>query len=85
MQNEMQSEDNSKNIKFSMHRCIIQAREEEVPHFAKIGISKLNERVFDKEHSVFKDWKENPPLPTFKSDVSLWKLHRFVKDSDDAQ
>ena len=42
--------------KYSMHRCIIPAREEEVPPFAKIPKNKVNVRTFKKETSVFKDW-----------------------------
>lgn len=51
-----------KSTKYSIHKCIIQAREEEVPPFAKPANNKNNERVFNKEASVFRDWKEPPSL-----------------------
>jgi hypothetical protein len=73
-----------KSTKYSIHKCIIQAREEEVPPFAKPANNKNNERVFNKEASVFRDWKEPPINQPFKNDVSLWKLHRFVKDQNEA-
>jgi hypothetical protein len=81
---EQSHENSDKSVKYSLHRCLIQAREEEVPPFAKAPKSKTNERVFNKEKSVFRDWNEPPLSQPFKSDSGLWKLHRFVKDQDEA-
>lgn len=73
---------------FSMHRCLIPVREEEVPSFFKTGKSKINQRVFRKEYSVFRDWREDNPNflnLCFKSDSGLWKLHKFIKDPVDLE
>jgi len=35
-----------KNIRHSVHRCIIPAREEEVPQFSKVPKSKTNVKAF---------------------------------------
>lgn len=47
---------------------------------------KVNTRVFKKETSVFKDWKEDTTLSLKKmidNDIQCWKVPRFVKSLDD--
>ena len=70
----------------SFHRCIIQAREEEVPPFAKVSKSKVRVRVFCREESVFADWKVDTDAmlkTAFRADRENWKLDRFIRDPDD--
>lgn len=41
-------------------------------------------RVFKKETSVFKDWKEDTPsslLKMVESDINCWKIPRFIKSA----
>lgn len=45
-------------------------------------------RVFKKEHSVFRDWKEdtNSTLDQcFEYDRAHWKLSRFIKDAGEQE
>jgi len=70
----------------SFHRCIIQAREEEVPPFAKMPKSKVRVRVFCREDSVFADWKVDTDAmlkTAFRADRENWKLDRFIRDPED--
>jgi hypothetical protein len=39
----------------------VSLREDDVHIFEKINKFKVQKRVFIKEHSVFKDWKEDTP------------------------
>lgn len=44
--------------------------------------------MFKKEHSVFKDWKEDTPqtLSTmFLDDIKWYKIARFIKDDTDRE
>lgn len=46
----------------------------------------IKERVFDKEKSVFRDWREDTPddlVECMRHDFKHWKLEKFVKDPDD--
>lgn len=72
--------------KFSLHRCIIQAREETIPPFVKEGKSHIAQRTFKKETSVFKDWRDDREHTfdtCFKYDVAHWKVHRLIKNVED--
>jgi len=76
------------NKEYSMHRCLVPAREEEIAPFAKEPRSKENVRVFKKEHSVFAQWREDTPIilsNCFKADTEKWKLSRFIKDPKDLE
>ena len=71
---------------FSLHRCIIQAREETIPPYVKEGKSHVQQRVFKKETSVFRDWREDRGHmydSCFKADTSHWKVHRLIKNVED--
>ena len=49
-------------------------------------ISKIVERSFGKEKSVFKDWKSDTPemiLAMVAADLNCWKIEKFVKQGDD--
>jgi hypothetical protein len=46
----------------------------------------VKKRVFVKETSVFKDWKEDSDyslMQAFESDTKYWKVNRLIKDSED--
>jgi hypothetical protein len=71
---------------FGAFRCVVPPRAEEVPPYPKPLRSKQVARVFRKEHSVFKDWKEDTQETLdkcFKYDQAHWKLPRFIKDEKD--
>lgn len=45
-------------------------------------------RVFKKDHSVFKDWKEDTHATLekcFEYDQAHWKLSRFIKDAGEQE
>jgi hypothetical protein len=47
---------------------------------------KVLQRKFKKEHSVFREWREDTDLMLKKAcdiDLQQWKVPRFVKDQDD--
>jgi hypothetical protein len=53
---------------------------------SKQMISKIVERSFGKEKSVFKDWKSDTPemiLAMVAADLNCWKIEKFVKQGDD--
>jgi len=73
-------------VKHSTHTCIVPARQEEVPLFHKPPKSKTNERVFTKDQSVFRPWREDTDYlleQAFRIDSQNWKLPRFIKDPED--
>ena len=79
----LNSSNNDINTSHSLHRCLVPAREEEIPLLYKPYIARSCERVFKKETSVFKDWKEDEPKMlerAFNRDVECWKVERFIKD-----
>ena len=47
------------------------------------------QREFNKERSVFKDWRKDDPDFTYRSciehDLALWHVDKFVKDPDEAK
>lgn len=76
--------------KYSFHRCIIQAREEEVPPFSKEPKSLDHVRTFQKEFSVFKDWREDNDQVLsncFNADFGYTKIEKkmITKDQDDLE
>jgi len=69
-----------------INKCIVPLREEEIPIFEKIGRTKVQQRVFRKEFSVFKEWKEDTPslnTQMVEDDFRYWKGSRFIKDEAD--
>ena len=43
-------------------------------------------RTFKKEHSVFKDWKEDTPeqiADCIEHDIKMWHVSRFIKDDEE--
>lgn len=69
-----------------INKCIIPLREEEIPIFEKIGKTNIKQRVFRKEFSVFKDWREDTPsmnTQMVQDDFRYWKGSRFIKDEAD--
>lgn len=69
---------------FGTFRCLIQPRNEDVPKYRKPLKQQQVSRVFSKEHSVFKDWKEDTHstlAKCFEYDQAHWKLSRFIKDA----
>ena len=68
------------------YQCDIPRREEDIPPFAKIMASKVIERGFTKETSVFGKWRadtESSINTAFNEDRKFWKGHRFIKEEID--
>ena len=42
-----------------VNKCIVNLREEDIPIYEKVNKFKVNKRVFRKDASVFKEWKED--------------------------
>eukprot|EP00347_Sterkiella_histriomuscorum_P002614 403367462 len=71
---------------FHLLKCISPLREEEIPIFIKGSKIKVQQRVFKKDNSVFKDWKEDTPQTInqmLDDDMKYWKCHRFIKEEND--
>lgn len=71
-----------------MNKCIVNLREDEIPVFEKANKSKVQQRVFKKETSVFREWMEDTPKTLdamFEDDRKWWKLARFIKDDTDRE
>eukprot|EP00347_Sterkiella_histriomuscorum_P014450 403360819 len=71
-----------------MHKLIAPFREEDIPIFVKTSKIKVFQRVFKKDTSVFKDWKEDTASSYLKCgehDQKFWKIPRFVKDPIEQQ
>ncbi|CDW72588.1 UNKNOWN [Stylonychia lemnae] len=81
----------------NMLRSISCLREEDIP-ICKINYlitpfkdikgtkQKTFQRVFKKDTSVFKEWKEDTPQTIqlmLDDDLKYWKIHRFIKDDND--
>ena len=52
----------------------------------KPTLIKVEERVFRKETSVFREWKEDTPYSVSQmvdDDFKYWKVYRFCKDDTD--
>jgi len=67
------------------HKIIVKNRDEEIPIHVKISNRKHIVRVFKKEHSVFKDWKEDTEdsiITAIEHDFKFWKCSRFVKEHE---
>jgi hypothetical protein len=70
------------------HALIAPYREEDIPIQVKTSKTKIVERKFKKEMSVFKDWREDSPYILQKSaeiDKREWKAPRFIKDPDEIE
>ena len=71
-----------------LQNLIVEPREEPIRHFCKIAKNKKIELpVFNKEKSVFKDWKEDDKKTYDKSllehDFLFWKVNRFIKEKSE--
>ena len=54
----------------------------------KSSSHRIVERVYKKDTSVFKEWKEDIPFTInqmIEDDIKSWKLHRFIKDDNDVK
>ena len=71
-----------------INKCIVNMREDEIPLFEKANKSKVQQRVFKKDASVFRDWKEDTSKTLenmFLDDTRFWKIARFIKDDNDRE
>lgn len=62
-------------------------REDEIPIFENVNKFKVNTRVFKKDTSVFKEFKEDTAASLqqmVNEDQKNWKISRFIKDKDEA-
>ena len=65
---------------------LIKQRDEDIPIFVKETKNKIIVRVFEKQNSVFKDWKPdqaNTALECIEHDLALWHADKFIKDEED--
>jgi hypothetical protein len=65
------------------HSTLSDIRPEEIPSFIKIANKNHIKRVFDKECSVFAEWKEDKARDysnMLRYDGDYWKLGKFIKD-----
>lgn len=70
------------------HSTITPYRTEDLPGFVKQSRSQKVERTFNKNNSVFKEWKQDTAQrldDCLEHDVALWKVHKFVKDKEELQ
>jgi hypothetical protein len=69
-----------------MYRTDVPEREEDIPLFFKTMASKVVERQFNKEVSVFKAWRQDTPASlnqAFNEDIKHWKGYRFIKQDEE--
>ena len=74
---------NMETLDYTMHSTICDFRTEDPPVLIKDLSQKRVERVFNKENSVFKDWKEDTELSlqlTCECDIGNTKLSKVIKD-----
>ena len=81
----MQDKDMHSNDWF-YERGVVDARKEEISHFTKSMSSHLIQRKFDKDNSVFRDWKMDNQFTykrCFEGDMNHWKVPKMkVKPED---
>jgi len=71
---------------FFYSRHIVKVRDEPIPKISKQLEKELTSKNFSKEHSVFRDWKEDTPQTIqgcLNHDFRYWKINKFVKDEAD--
>ena len=71
---------------FFAHKFVINKREEGVPNFIKNIKTTAIIRQFNKENSIFADWKadnENTALNCIEHDLELWHGDKFIKEEED--
>mmetsp|Transcript_3421 Transcript_3421/g.4525 ORF Transcript_3421/g.4525 Transcript_3421/m.4525 type:complete len:361 (-) Transcript_3421:254-1336(-) len=69
-----------------MYHSDVPKRTEEIPLFAKPMQTKVVERKFDKDMSIFKPWRLDTPATitqAYNEDIKQWKGYRFIKSEDD--
>ena len=74
---------NMETLDYTMHQTICDFRTEDPPVLVKELSKKRVERVFNKEHSVFKEWKEDTDLSlqlTCECDIGNCRLNKVIKD-----
>ena len=74
---------NMDTLQYTMHQTICDYRTEDPPILIKDLHYKQMQRVFNKDNSVFKDWKEDTELTlqlACESDLSNSKLSKIIKD-----
>ena len=67
------------------HRTIINVRDEDVPIFAKSEKSHINVRSFNKDNSVFREWKQDTPddaLACIEHDLEHWYIKKLIKKDE---
>ena len=83
---ENNSTDANQGYRYYYSRHIIPVREEPIPKISKKMKRTFKVSKFQKEYSVFRDWKEDT-RQTFEKclrhDLQYWKCQKFVKDPDD--
>ena len=78
--------DDEKDLQFFTHKFVVPKREEEIPNYTKDIRTAIVERAFDKDKSVFKDFKvdtEESLTSGIEHDLELWHADKFIKDEDD--
>lgn len=79
-------QDEEKDLQFFTHKLVILKRLEEVPNFVKHIRTTAIVRTFNKENSVFAEWKDDGPntaLNCMEHDLELVHTDKFIKDETD--
>ncbi len=75
-------------LTFYAHKIINGQRVEAVPRFEKMIRTTAIVRNFDKDASVFAEWKaddEFTGLNCIENDLKLWHADKFIKDEEDRE
>ena len=68
------------------YKCDVPIRTEELPPFAKAMQSKVVERKFEKDSSVFQKWRADTTASVTQAlnkDLAMWKGTRFIKSDEE--
>ena len=65
---------------------LVKQRDEDIPIFVKETKNRVITRVFEKEASVFKEWRTDAAdtaANCIEHDLQLWHAEKFIKDEED--
>lgn len=78
--------DREQDLQFFTHKIIARKRDEEVPNFVKYIKTTAIIRTFDKDKSVFADWRldnEWTGPNCMEHDLKIWAGKNFIKSEED--
>ena len=80
--------DEDEDLQFFTHKLVVPKRDEDVPIHSKEISMILIERTFNKDKSVFADWKSDTDetgINCINHDLELWHGDKFIKDEEDLE